>query len=392
MTKQQSLSDIEVAVLADSSILTPSYIYDERIILSTLNLLSELRELSPCQVLYSIKAVSTKGLLEKIAFHVNGFSTSSLFESRLAREIMGDKGSVHMTSPGIRSDEVARITEQCDYLTFNSLSQWERIGPEICEHISCGIRINPELSFVDDDRYNPCRPNSKLGVSIPAIRRVLKQDRTSLHGMSGIHFHNNCESRNFAELDATVTKLCDDLSDYLPEMTWINLGGGYFLENGTQITELVTPVKRLKDHYGLDIFFEPGKAVVGRAGHLVTSVIDLFESGGMTIAILDSSINHLPEIFEYQYKPVVTQATDSGEYEYRLAGASCLSGDLLGDYRFDSKLAIGSKIIIENIGAYMLVKANMFNGINLPSVYILEQDRTLQLLKQFDYSHYRDRL
>jgi carboxynorspermidine decarboxylase len=128
MTKQQSLSDIEVAVLADSNILTPSYIYDERIILSTLNLLSELRELSPCKVLYSIKAVSTKGLLEKIASHVNGFSTSSLFESRLAREIMGDKGSVHLTSPGIRPDEVARITEQCDYLTFNSLSQWEGQG------------------------------------------------------------------------------------------------------------------------------------------------------------------------------------------------------------------------------------------------------------------------
>jgi carboxynorspermidine decarboxylase len=392
MTKQQSLSDIEVAVLADSNVLTPSYIYDERIILNTLDLLSVLRELSPCQVLYSIKAVSTKGLLEKIATHVNGLSTSSLFESRLAREIMGDKGSVHMTSPGIRPDEVTLITEQCDYLTFNSLSQWERVGHEICDRIRCGIRINPELSFVDDDRYNPCRPYSKLGISLPAIRTVLKQDRASLHGISGIHFHNNCESRNFAELDATVTKLCDALCDYLPEMTWINLGGGYFLENEAQITELGITVTRLKGHYGLDVFFEPGKAVVGRAGSLVTSVIDLFESGGKTIAILDSSINHLPEIFEYQYKPVVMQATDSGEYEYRLAGASCLSGDLLGDYRFDTKLTIGSKIIIENIGAYMLVKANMFNGINLPSVYMLDKDRELRLLKQFDYSHYRDRL
>ncbi len=392
MTKQQSLSDVAVAVFADSGLTTPAYIYDEQAILRPLTLLSGLLVSPACHILYSIKAVSMAGLLETIAGHVDGFSTSSLFESRLAREIMGDKGSVHMTSPGIRSDEVARITEQCDYLTFNSLSQWERVGHEICDRIRCGIRINPELSFVDDDRYNPCRPYSKLGVSLPAISTVLKQARASLHGISGIHFHNNCESRNFAELDTTVTKLCDALCDYLPEMSWINLGGGYFLENEAQITELGTTVTRLKNDYGLEVFFEPGKAVVGRAGHLVTSVIDLFESGGKSIAILDTSINHLPEIFEYQYKPVVTQAADSGVYEYRLAGASCLSGDLLGDYRFDYKLAIGSKILIENIGAYMLVKANMFNGVNLPSIYLLGQDRELRLLKHFDYSHYRDRL
>jgi carboxynorspermidine decarboxylase len=354
--------------------------------------LSGLLESPACHILYSIKAVSMAGLLETIAGHVDGFSTSSLFESRLAREIVGSSGSVHMTSPGIRPDEASAIAEQCDYLTFNSLPQWERIGYGIRDRIRCGIRINPGMSYVDDERYNPCRPFSKLGVSLTTLGGVIREKRSSLRGISGIHFHNNCESRDFAELDATVSKICGLLCDYLPEITWINLGGGYLLENDAQVEALGKTVIRLRDQYGLNVFFEPGKAVVGRAGYLVTSVIDLFESEGKTIAILDTSINHLPEIFEYQYKPLVMQASGSGDYEYRLAGASCLSGDLLGDYRFDTRLTVGSKVIIENIGAYMLVKANMFNGVNLPSVYLLGQDRELRLLKHFDYSHYRDRL
>ncbi|OGT34684.1 MAG: hypothetical protein A2W28_12910 [Gammaproteobacteria bacterium RBG_16_51_14] len=392
MTKEQRLNDIALAVYADSGLMTPSYIYDERAILGTLDLLSGLRKAAACHILYSVKAVSVAGLLETIAPHVDGFSTSSLFESRLARETLGGRGSVHMVSPGIRPDEMLKIAEQCDYLSFNSLPQWERNRPAVRDRMRCGLRVNPGLSFVEDDRYNPCRPWSKLGVSLEVLHDRHKQSPASLQGISGFHFHNNCESREFAELDWTVTKICDALGDYLPEMSWINLGGGYFLENEAHIRMLAAIVNRLHDQYGLTIFFEPGKAIVNRAGFLVASVLDLFESDGKTIAILDTSINHLPEIFEYQYRPVVMQATESGAYEYRLAGSSCLSGDLLGDYRFDTRLAVGSRILIENIGAYMLVKANMFNGINLPSVYLLDRDRKLRLLKRFDYSHYRDRL
>ncbi len=174
-------------------------------------------------------------------------------------------------------------------------------------------------------------------------------------------------------------------------MEWINLGGGYFIDDEEQLRELESIIKNVKDKYSLDVFIEPGKGLVGSAGFLVTSVVDLFESNGKQIAVLDTTVNHLPEVFEYQYRPHILQENPDGQYEYRLAGCSCLSGDLFGDYRFDQALEIGSRIIFKNVGAYMLVKANMFNGINLPAVNILKPDEGLELQKEFSYTDFREK-
>ena len=150
-------------------------------------------------------------------------------------------------------------------------------------------------------------------------------------------------------------------------------------------------VSFLREKYDVDVFFEPGKAIVGDAGYIVSAVIDIFESDGQTIAILDTSVNHMPEVFEYQYRPDVTQDSEEGAYIYTLAGCTCLAGDLFGDYKFKEPLEIGSRIVFEGMGAYTLVKANMFNGVNLPSIYALTTEGKLELKKQFGYEDFKSR-
>jgi len=207
-----------------------------------------------------------------------------------------------------------------------------------------------------------------------------------------LHIHNNCEARDYRSLEQTIGHLREHLPHWLENLQWLNLGGGYMVENRSQLDVLAGVAAALKQEFGLEVFFEPGKGIVGSAGYLVASVIDLFDSGGKQIAVLDTTVNHLPEIFEYQYRPVILNDSPVGRYSYRLAGASCLSGDLFGDYVFDRPLETGSRIIIANMGAYMLVKASMFNGINLPRIYALHEDSELELVKEYTYAHYRDRL
>lgn len=381
-----------ILIASDKINQTPAFVYDESVIIDRLAALSEVKKNSGCQILYSIKAAPMRGLLETIANRVDGFSVSSLFECQIAREIIGDRGTVHLTTPGLRDDEFGSIVEYVDYISFNSLSQWQYyqghiqkdiLGDEI-QKLNCGLRINPEISFVKDERYDPCRKYSKLGVPIPELENI-----KHLENIQGLHLHNNCESSDYTELKQTVDHVCLLLGQTLERMQWINLGGGYFIDNEKQQHELEQIIQDLKDTYTLDVFIEPGKGIVGSAGSLVSSVIDMFESDGKQVAILDTTVNHLPEVFEYQYKPEIVQENSEGGYEYRLAGCSCLSGDMFGDYRFEQVLSIGSRVIFKNVGAYMFVKANTFNGINLPAVIILKSDEALVLQKEFSYADFR---
>jgi carboxynorspermidine decarboxylase len=362
-------------------LITPAFIYDEGAIIGVLMRLKEMSDACGCQVLFSLKAFAVMDALRLMVPMLDGFSSSSLFEAKLARDLLQDRGTVHITTPGLRADEVEELAELCDYISFNSLSHWNSFSERASDRASCGLRVNPQLSFVEDDRYDPCRSNSKLGVPLGSLVDSLA-DAGQFRRLRGIHFHTNCESSSLDPLLATVKLLESRLWRIFKDLEWINLGGGY-LFNERRLEPFYQAVDLLKRRYGLDVFIEPGEAVVRDAGYIVSSVIDLFESDGKTIAVLDTSINHIPSAFDYQCPPSVVNSHPSGPNAYLFAGSTCLAGDLFGEYRFNTPLTIGSKVTFEFVGGYTLVKANMFNGINLPSIYAVNDQNKLTLKKQY---------
>jgi carboxynorspermidine decarboxylase len=380
------------SIFHKSDLLSPAYVYDQVRMVNVLDRLARLKEKTGCLPLYSIKSANMMGLLEVIKPYVTGFSCSSLFEVQLAKEVLNEGQTIHITTPGYRDDEWESIIELSDFITLNSTSQWQRVAKKINANASCGIRINPELSFVSDERYDPCRPDSKLGMTFEQLAIANSLEGLDWDSIEGVHVHNNFESTLFDELKQSMQQTMRGLSKYQPNLKWINLGGGYLFKSETDLMPLEETIKWLQDEFGVDVYIEPGKAITSGAGYLVSTVIDLIESKNKTIAVLDTTINHLPEVFEYQYQPKVMQAYEQGKHEYRLVGCSCLSGDLFGDYSFKEPIEIGSRIVFENIGAYMQVKANMFNGINLPATYLLDSNKEIKLLKRHDYESFRGRL
>ncbi len=378
------------SIFHNSDLITPAYVYDQDKIIEVLELLADIKEKTACFPLYSIKSANISELLEIIKLHVDGFSCSSLFEVQLAKEILDDSQTVHITTPGYREDELDKIMKYSDFITLNSYTQASTYSEKINDIASCGLRINPEMSFVKDERYDPCRSHSKLGVSLNDI--INNKVIIDWQFIEGLHVHNNCESHNFDEMKQSVQKVMSGIPADDMDLKWINLGGGYLLNNKSDLAPLIDTIKWLQDNYAVDVYFEPGKAITGQAGYLVATVIDLFVSEGKQVVVLDTAINHLPEVFEYQYQPGVMNACDNSDYEYRLTGCSCLSGDLFGDYFFNEPLQIGSRVVFENIGAYMQVKSNMFNGVNLPATYLLKDKNKFELIKQHDYESFRSRL
>ena len=373
-----------------NTVATPAFIYDVATLMGLLARVQSVRRASPAKVLFALKPFSFAPALELIASQLDGFAASSLFEARLAREVLGGTGSVHITSPGLRADELPEIASLCDYIAFNSLPQWERYSGEAGLSASCGLRVNPQLSVVGDARYDPCRLHSKLGVPLEDLVEVLDAAPATLDGIRGLHFHTNCDAEDFSGLLATAKLIESRLGDLLPLLDWVNLGGGYLFGADGQHEDLLSAIDVFASR-GLQVFIEPGAGLIREAGFIVSSVVDVFDSGGKTVAVLDTSINHMPEVFEYDFEPDVVGHEDGAPFTYILAGCTCLAGDVFGDYSLAAPLAVGDRVVFENAGAYTLTKAHMFNGVDLPAIYALTESGELQLKKEFGYSTFADR-
>jgi len=380
---------------------TPAFVYAERAVGQLLDYGQQLRADTGCRALYSLKPLPMPDLLARMLPQLDGFAASSLFEARLAREVMdgrtaeggGRNGqkSLHLTTPGLRPAEVAEIGELCDYLSFNSLSQGQRHRAELAGRVSCGLRVNPGLSFLEDERYDPCRPDSKLGAPLAKVAEVAAGRPAELAGLEGVLIHNNCEATDYRELETTVIRLHQEIPGLLRQVKWINLGGGYLFGADIDLTPLRRAVGLLQDRYGLEVFIEPGAAFIRSAGYIVAAVLDLFAHGDKTLAILDTTINHIPEALEFDFEPDVAGHTEQGRYGYLLAGCTCLAGDVFGEYRFEQPLAVGDRVIFDNAGAYTLAKAHTFNGVNLPTIYALTESGRLELKRRFTYADYAAR-
>jgi carboxynorspermidine decarboxylase len=309
---------MEIRALKDKIKTSPAFIVDEAEVLKALKALINLRESSGFKVLYSIKALPLSALLGLAKPYVDGFSVSSLFEARLADEALAGQGSIHLTTPGISQDEIEELSLLCSHISCNSLSQFRQVASVPQVSASLGLRVNPKLSFTEDARHDPCRQFSKLGVAISDVVNAVID-----HKVKGLHFHTVFCATDYKPLIQTLDKLQAVMGKNLSKLDWINLGGGYLFDQIDDSQELVAWIVRLKDEFGLDVYIEPGNAVVGKAGYLLATVTDCFNSDGKAIAILDTSVNHQPQVFEYQRQPELCEHEPTGRYPVILAGNTC---------------------------------------------------------------------
>ena len=281
------------------------------------------------------------------------------------------------------------ILRLCDHVVFNSLSQWYRYRDQaLAAGRSCGLRINPECSTQSHAQYDPCSPGSRLGVT----RAHLQPG--GLEGLEGFHFHTLCE-QNSPALETTLQAVEKNFSEYLPQRKWVNFGGGHHITKpGYDVERLVRLIRRFRDRYGVEVYLEPGEAIALNAGTLVTTVLDVMQNG-IEIAILDTSAAcHMPDVLEMPYRPPLRGSGFPGEkpYQYRLAGPTCLAGDIIGDYSFDAPLHLGDRLTFEDMAIYTMVKNNTFNGMPLPTIAVQRMNGSLQTIASFGYEDFKKRL
>ncbi len=368
--------------LSEQRFSTPSLIYDCDRLASLAKVAASVQDSCGAKVLYAVKACVFPDVLDALAGSLTGFAVSSLFEARLVKKLHPNH-SLHLTTPGLREDEIDELADLCDFIAFNSETQLHRFGLRVDQRISVGIRVNTRISYTQDPRYDPARRLSKLGVPLESLAETLASSPVEV---KGLHFHTNCDSEDLGELEDNVTALVDD--GLGGSFDWINFGGGYLFDSTPTLAPLKRSVKLAKRRLANDVFLEPGSGLVRSAGTLATRVIDSFQRDGVRIAVLDASVNHLPEVLEFDWQPEVLEAIEDGDVECLLVGSSCLAGDVFGRYRFNSPLVVGTAITFLEAGAYAQVKSNRFNGINLPSVWVKSPGGVLERRQSHTYEDY----
>ena len=366
-----------------SRLTTPALIYDRTKLACLAAVARRIRDQSGARVLYAVKACAFLDVLQILAPSLDGFAVSSLFEARMVHDLYPDR-PIHLTTPGLRESEIDELAAICHFVVFNSETQLYRFGPRVNRCASVGIRVNTLISNVKDRRYDPARPHSQLGVPLRSLTEILSSSPVTV---SGLHFHTNADSTNLSELEENVEVLVD-ATDGIDTFDWLNFGGGYLFSDVSALDQLQRCVAVTTSGMANEVYVEPGAGLVRAAGYLVSSVVDVFDRCRTRVAILDTSVNHLPEVLEFGYQPEVEGATEAGGYEYLLAGSTCLAGDVFGTYRFDAPLSIGTTVKFTEAGAYAQAKSHRFNGVNLPSVWVTSPDGNVLERQTPNYTSY----
>jgi len=373
-----------------ASLRTPCYVIDRGYLQENLDVLAQVQEEAGCKILLALKGFAAWSVFDQVKPVLPGAAASALWEAKLAREFIG--GEVHLCAPAYRDDEFDEFLHTVNHIVFNSLAQYEHFRSRVQRSraaVQCGLRINPRHSEVKTAIYDPCAPGSRLGITRDQLGNKLPE------GITGLHFHTLCELNSDA-LERTWQAVERQFAPLLRQIDWLNLGGGHHItRDDYDVERLCRLVREIREKYNVQVYLEPGEAIALHTGFLVGSVLDLVHNE-MDIAILDTSASaHMPDVLEMPYRPAITNAAQPGvlAHTYRLAGMTCLAGDVIGDYSFAEPLRIGDKLILHDMAHYTMVKNTMFNGINLPDIVLYDPATdTFTSQRHFTYADYKSRL
>lgn len=376
------MTTVAKSMTATAELKTPYFLIDENKLIRNLEVCKTLKEKSGVKLVLALKCFSTWGTFDTISQYLDGTTSSGPYEVQLGHETF--PGETHAYSVGYSEDDVIAVRDIADKIIFNSVSQLDRMQPLLSSTSSIGLRINPQISYAGQDLADPARAYSRLGV----MHNNLSQD--VVEKLDGLMFHMNCENRDYQAYKNILAHISAQFGDYLDHVNWVSLGGGlFFTAPGYPVEELAETLREFSEKHNVQLYLEPGEAVITDTTDLVVSVLDIVENEKKT-AIVDSATEaHRLDTLIYNEPASFAESDEAGAFPYIIGSCSCLAGDVFGEANFKQPLQVGDRITIKDSAGYTMVKLNWFNGLKMPSIHFQRSNGDIETLNQFGYHDFK---
>lgn len=368
--------------VAAAELKTPYFLIDENKLIRNLEICKTLKEQSGVKLVLALKCFSTWGTFDTISKYLDGTTSSGPYEVQLGHETF--PGETHAYSVGYSEDDVLAVRDIADKIIFNSVSQFERMQPLLTTNSSVGLRVNPEISYAGQDLADPARAYSRLG--------VMHKDLTAetVKQLDGLMFHMNCENKDYQAYKHILNCISAQFGEQLDQVSWVSLGGGlFFTAPGYPVDDLAETLRQFAEKHQVQLYLEPGEAVITDTTDLVVSVLDIVENEKKT-AIVDSATEaHRLDTLIYNEPASFAEADEAGAFPYIIGSCSCLAGDVFGEANFKQPLQVGDRITVKDSAGYTMVKLNWFNGLKMPSIHFKRTSGDIETLNQFGYADFK---
>lgn len=369
---------------------TPLYVYSAEAIAYRAQLLQSELAAAPHTVCYAVKANSSLAILKLLGGLGCGFDIVSGGElERVRRAAPGAVGRVVFSGVGKQAWEMDAALE-AGILMFNVESEAElevlaARAQALGRVARIALRVNPDVFAETHPYISTGLSEHKFGIAISKARAVYQRAMT-MQGIepAGVSVHIGSQIRNvepFAESVKRVGKLVEELREDGMDIRFVDAGGGFGIEYGTQAFDPAESVRQyaqavLGTIAGLKVHLlvEPGRFLVAQAGALLTCVLYVKQNGAKTFVVTDAGMNDLirPSLYQAHHEiwPVVRE--ERSPMKADIVGPVCESGDFFAKDRELAEVRAGELVVLLDAGAYGMSLASHYNTRVKPAEVLVE--------------------
>jgi diaminopimelate decarboxylase len=374
---------------------TPYYIYDGRVIEKKAEILRESFS-DFAELFFAVKANTSISILKIIKEQGIGAEVVSPGEIFVALKAGIAPEHILYDSLARKEEEIAyAIDKGIEFFNFESLEQailLERCAKNSQHKIKAFIRINPGIFPKTHSHLSTGSPWSKFGIALRDLGKVydIAKDFKSIE-LVGAHYHIGSQILKPEPYYEALKKIESTIEFFNGKgltIKYINLGGGFGIpykegEEGFNAGSLTEVYRQISDKYGVKVFLELGRFLVGESGYIITRVIDVKDREGVPLYVVDSGMNDNPRPAIYDaYHHVEPLLEKAGErYKSRVVGPICENSDEFGTYELPM-LNVGDLLIVHSCGAYTRTMASNYNGRLLPAEYLYDGRKIEQIRKE----------
>jgi len=378
---------------------TPAYVYSKKSILDSYKTFEEAFKTSNHLICFAVKANPNLAILNLLANHGAGFDIVSGGELQRVIAAKGDPKKVVFSGIGKSSKEI-ELAIHHQILAFNIESEPElyriqAIAQKMRKIANISVRVNPNVDAKTHPYISTGLKDNKFGVdeqkAIELYKIANNMDSIAIRGIDCHIGSQITELSPFIDSIAKLVGIIDKLKVLGIHIAHLDIGGGiginYENEKPPNFNAYAEAILPLLEKQNLKIIFEPGRAILGKAGVLLTKVEYVKKGSTKNFAIIDAAMNDLmrPSLYNAYHDIINTSQSSESSTQFDVVGPVCETGDFIGKDRMLS-LEEGNVLAVVDVGAYGMSMSSNYNSRVRPVELLVDEDKIIEIRKRENFN------